>query len=187
MFIAISGLSGSGKNTVIKRLSQMRPNLKVLTHSTCTTRPPRESDGEFQTYVYMTEEDFRKGIEENHFIEHEIVHGYYYGTLKSAFEKVIEDSENDYIKDIDVKGAINLKKYLEKKTKMKTIFLDAPDKILEERLRLRGESEERIKTRLSRGELERQYKNNYDLVIENIDLELTLNAINEFLNMQDRN
>ena len=70
---------------------------------------------------------------------------------------------------------------------MKTIFLHAPDKILDERLHLRGESEERIKTRLSRGELERQYKNNYDLVIENIDLELTLNAINEFLNMQDRN
>ena len=186
MFIAISGLSGSGKNTVIKKLSQVRSYLKVLTHSTCTTRPPRESDNEFQTYVYMNEEEFKKGIEDDIFIEHELVHGYYYGTLKSAFEKVIEDVENDYMRDIDVKGTLNLKKYLENKTKMITIFLDAPDKVIEERLRLRGESDERIKTRLSRGELERKYKNNYDLVIDNIDLETTIYKINEFLNIQDR-
>ena len=64
---------------------------------------------------------------------------------------------------------------------MVTIFLDAPDDVLAERLRARGESPEKIALRLSRGGLERSYKDKYDLVIENIDLNTTLQIINDFI------
>ena len=64
---------------------------------------------------------------------------------------------------------------------MVSIFLDAPDEVLRERLLSRGESSERIDVRLSRGEFERSYKDRYDLVIENTDLTKTLDIICEFL------
>ena len=64
---------------------------------------------------------------------------------------------------------------------MVSIFLDAPDDVLKQRLILRGESQEQIDKRLSRSELERSFKKYYDLVIENIDLEKTLNTIVDFL------
>lgn len=181
MFIAISGISGSGKNTVMHHLTKMRSNLKILERSTATTRERRESDETYQTYIYMSEEEFKKGIDKGIFIEYENVHGFYYGTLKEAFQKVIEDKENDYARDIDVKGVINLKKYLTGKVDMVTIFLDAPDEELKSRLLKRGESKERVEARLSRGKLERSYKDNYDLVIENIDLNSTLQIINDFI------
>ena len=64
---------------------------------------------------------------------------------------------------------------------MLSIFLDAPDDVLAERLRGRGEEEERIKVRLSRAEEERSFKNDYDAVIENIDLEKTITKIVELI------
>ncbi len=181
MFIAMSGISASGKNTVMQKLIERRPNAKVLLRSSCTTRPPRESDGDFQTYLYLTKEEFERGIAEGRFIEYELVHDNYYGTVKAAFEEVIAHPENEYIRDIDVKGTENIKKYLAGKAKVVTIFLDAPDDVLAERLRARGESPEKIALRLSRGGLERSYKDKYDLVIENIDLNTTLQIINDFI------
>lgn len=187
MFVAISGISASGKNTVIQKLIERRKNLKVLKKSSCTTRTPRNTDKDFETYNYLTKEEFEKGIKDGIFIEHELVHENYYGTLKSAFNKVIEDKDNDYMRDIDVKGTVNLKKYLQGKVKMVSIFLDAPDEILKDRLKKRGESEEQILKRLSRSDLERSYKNHYDLVIENIDLEKTLKTIIDFLDKERKN
>ena len=184
MFIAISGISGSGKNTIMANLVKDKKNFFILTGASATTREIREEDKNYNTYVNMSEEEFKKGIVDDIFIEYENVHGNYYGTLKSAFEKVINDKENDYIKDIDVKGMINLRKYLNGKVKMISIFLDAPDELLEKRLVMRGERAERVKVRLSRGELERKYKDEFDLVVENIELKKTLKIIEDFIEYQ---
>ena len=62
-----------------------------------------------------------------------------------------------------------------------SIFLDAPDEELRRRLKERGESDERIEVRLSRGGFEREYKKYYDLVIDNIDLNKTLEIIENFI------
>ena len=65
--------------------------------------------------------------------------------------------------------------------KIVSIFLDVPDNELQKRLKKRGESDEQIKKRLSRGELERSYKKYFDLVVENVDLNNTLDIITKFL------
>lgn len=179
MFIVVSGVSSCGKNTVINELINRRNDLKVLTKSSGTSRPPRESDSQFNTYVYFTDSEFEKGIEEGKFFEHELVHGHYYGLIKSRLEEVLRDKKNDYIRDIDVKGTVNLKKFF--KDNMISIFLDAPDEVLRARLIARGDAPEDIEKRLSRGELERSYKVHYDLCIDNIDLEKTVQTILEFL------
>ena len=109
------------------------------------------------------------------------MHDNYYGTLKEAFEKVELDKYNHYIRDIDVKGVLSLKKYFKDRLKIVSIFLDAPDEVLRDRLSKRGESEEQIEKRLSRSELERSYKKHYDLIVENIDLDKTVETICDFI------
>lgn len=181
MFIAFSGVSSSGKNTVMNELIKRKKNIYVLESSSGTTREPRESDSQFNTYVYMTDEEFKKGIEEGKFFEYELVHGHYYGTILSQLERAADDQENYYVRDIDVKGVVNLKKFFEGKCKFISIFLDAPNDVLRQRLIQRGDAPEDIEKRLSRGELERSYKDRYDLVIENIDLEKTVQTICDFI------
>ncbi len=181
MFIVISGISGSGKNTVINRLLGERGNLRCLEFSSATTRPPRESDGENKTYVYMSVAEFEEGIKAGSFFEYENVHGNYYGTLLERLQYVVSHQELDFMRDIDVKGNRNLKKFFAGKCPMVSIFLDAPDEVIRERLSLRGDAPADIEKRISRGSLERSYKGDYDLVVENIELEKTIDTINKFL------
>lgn len=181
MFIVLSGVSGSGKNTIISELIKKCKNLKVLSYSSGTTRPPRESDKQFQTYVYLTKEEFEKGIEQGKFFEYEIVHGNYMGLLLERLKVVIQDKKFDYIRDIDVNGNLSLKKYFERKTPILSIFIDAPDEIIRQRLKNRGDSDAEIEKRLSRSQYERSHMDDYDLILENIDLEKTVQTICDYI------
>lgn len=181
MFIVLSGVSSSGKNTVMEALMKKRNNLRILQRSSGTTRPPRQSDARFNTYVYLSKEEFEKGIKEGKFYEFELVHDNYYGMFRSRLDDVVADTQFDYMRDIDVKGNVNLKKFFEGKCPMISIFLDAPNEVLKERLLRRGDDPADIEKRLSRSELERSYKHNYDLVIDNIDLDKTVEQINKFI------
>ena len=181
MFIVLSGVSSSGKNTVMEALMKKRDDLKILQLSSATTRAKRESDSKFNTYVYFTKEEFEEGIKRGLFFEYELVHENYYGMFLSRLEDVVNDKQFDYMRDIDVKGNVSLKKFFKDKCPMVSIFLDAPDEVLKQRLLLRGDDLEDIERRLSRSELERSYKSNYDLVIDNIDLQKTVEAISDFI------
>lgn len=181
MFIVLSGVSSSGKNTIMKELATKRKDLKILEQSSATTRPPRESDKEHNTYLFMSKEEFEKKIQSGEFFEHELVHDNYYGMFNSALEKVVDDKSCDYIRDIDVKGCVNLKRYFEGKSPILSIFIDAPNDVLRERLLYRGDNPMDIEKRLGRAEMERAYKGNYDLIVENIDLEKSVNIINDFI------
>lgn len=180
MFVAFSGISGCGKNTIMNELMKIRPDLKVLEKASGTTREPRESDKDNNTYVFLTKEEFEQRIEKGEFYEYENVHGNYYGTFKERLESVI-GNKHDFVKDIDVNGNANLKKFYKGRCKMVSIFIEVPDEILRERLAKRGESEESINKRLSRGEYERSRKGDYDLIVDNIDLKQTVSIINDFL------
>lgn len=182
MFVIFSGVSSSGKNTIMNNLTKTRPNTYILDKSSGTTRVPRESDKENSTYIFMNKEEFENLIKNDQLFEYEFVHGNYYGLLKSALQRVIDNPQNVYMRDVDVNGNTKLKKYFEGKGKVVSIFLDAPDEELVKRLRARGEDEDRIKVRLSRGEYERSKKNEYDLVIDNRDIETTTQIICDFLN-----
>ncbi len=180
MFVAFSGVSSSGKNTIINEIVKRREDFKVLDRSSATTRQPRESDKVFNIYLYMSEQDFKKEIDEGKFFEYELVHGNYYGTILSQLERAKNDDTCNYIRDIDVKGMVNLRKFFGR-DKIVTIFLDAPDDVLKARLKARGDSEEDIEKRLSRSVLERSYKPEFDLVVENIDMEKTIDTILNFI------
>ena len=177
MLVILSGVSGTGKNTIIREIMKKNSLAKIM--KSVTTRPRRESD---DCYIYMTEEEFLLRRDNDEFFETQEVHGKYYGVLKSSLEQVIHNPNEIFMKDIEVLGTEKIVKYLKGKADVLTIFLDAPNEVLFDRLIKRGESEERAKIRLSRGEMERKYKNSYDYVIENLNLQTTVEYIEKLIN-----
>ena len=178
MLVILSGVSGAGKNTVINRLLEEGDNRFLI--KSATTREPR-GGGIDNNYEFMSDEEFARREKNGEFFETIDAHAHKYATQFKELEKVTSNPQNIYMKDIDVVGTQKLVSHLADKAKVLTIFLDAPDEILRERLKGRGEEEERIKVRLSRAEEERAHKKDYDAVIENIDLEKTIKTILELI------
>ena len=178
MFIILSGVSGAGKNTVINRLLKEGDNRFLI--KSATTRKPR-GGGLDNNYEFMSDEEFDRREKNGEFFETINAHAHKYGTQFKELEKVIANPQNIYLKDIEVVGTQKLVSYLADKTKVLTIFLDASDDILKDRLLKRGENEETANLRLSRAKMERTFKDKYDMVIENVDLEDTLKKIRERL------
>lgn len=170
--IIISGPSGSGKNTVIDHLIKVYGG-KLTEIVTTTTRRPRESEIHGIDYYFITLEEFQSRVKASDFVEYEEVNsGMWYGTYKSEFQKLITTNQTA-IFDIDVKGAINVKNLYP--DNVYTIFIKAPTiDILRQRIIDRSPlSEEEIKTRLNRAELEYTYIDKYDYLLINDQLEDT--------------
>lgn len=182
MLTILIGPSGVGKNSVINALMARHPGLCYLKAVTTRAKRPGEKDA----YIHVSKKQFEQMIERGEFFEYENVHAdLMYGTLLSALEQ-IKTSGKNFIKDLDVHGAVKIQKHLGRKN-CKTIFLDAPDKVLLSRLKGRGESNEMIKVRMGRYFLERQLSSKFDKIIENIDLDETVRQIEDFVGKQNLN
>ena len=167
--IVLCAPSGSGKTTLAKHLlSQTKFNLKFSISA--TTRQIRENETDGIDYHFMSLEDFKAKIDAKDFIEFEKVYqGIYYGTLKSEIDNLIKKC--NIIFDVDVVGALTLKKYFS--SDALTIFIDPPSlKELENRLINRGvNSPDDLKERLEKAKIEIEMKSNFDYSITNDDLE----------------
>ena len=182
MLIIISGSAGVGKNTVITEILENNPKIQLM--KTCTTRPPRSTDGQMHNpYIYLTREDFEDKIKNNLLFEHEEIHENFYGVLNSSIDD-IKKREFHYIKDIGVLGQIKLKQALKNEIEVVSIFLTAPKEELIKRLKARGDFD--IDLRISRMEFELSYAKNYDYVIENLNLNKTLRKINSIIKKHEK-
>lgn len=179
MLIIVSGVSGVGKNTMINELLKRYMNMYFF--KTVTTRPRRPNETD---HYFWTEEQFAEEEAKGAFFETAEVHGFHYGTLYSELDKVASHPENIYIRDLDVYGNVAFRKELEGKVKVLSIFLEAPDNILRQRLFARGETEERINVRLKRAEMERSFLGNYDHIVENIDFDKAVATLVKIVDSQ---
>ena len=182
--IIFSAPSGSGKSTIIGHLLKRVPGLEFSISA--TSRKPRQGEQDGKDYYFLTEEDFKQRVAEDKFVEWvEVYQGTCYGTLKSEIER-IWDKGNTVIFDVDVLGGVSLKKIFGEKAL--SIFIQPPSiEVLEQRLRNRGtETEESLRKRIERAEMELQYSNQLDVVVVNDDLETAINEtetiVNNFLN-----
>lgn len=100
--VIVSGPSGSGKSTVTKIV---KDRLNIPLSISATTRKPRVGEIEGKDYFFLSEEEFKKRIEEDKFYEYANVHGNYYGTLKEVVENNLNKGLN-VILEIDVQGAL---------------------------------------------------------------------------------
>ena len=101
MLLVVSGPSGSGKTTLCRRLADSGEACYSIS---CTTRPPRPGEVNGRDYHFLTREEFVRRLETGDFLEHAVVHGHLYGSLKA---EVLSRLHNglDVVMDIDVQGA----------------------------------------------------------------------------------
>ncbi|NUN08919.1 MAG: guanylate kinase [Ignavibacteriaceae bacterium] len=175
--LIISAPSGSGKTTILKRVLAVTP--EVVYSVSATTRKPRNNEVHGRDYYFIGEDEFVDGIKENKFIEWEKVYDYYYGTYKHVLFDVINSGKNVLL-EIDVKGALNIKKQFPEAI---SVFIIPPDiKSLEERLRnRRTESESDLKKRLDLAVHELGEKDKFDYRIINVDLETAVKETHDLI------
>lgn len=180
MLVIFSGSSGVGKNTVINELLSRHKDMTLM--PTYTTRDMRPGEKEGKPYYFVSQSEFMKMLAENAFLEHEQVHGHYYGTPRKALEESARGKT--LLKDIDVKGTKNLLKRV-KGVKICAVFFTVESKeILRKRLLGRGETQ--IELRLKRYEEEQNETEWYDYIIDNIDLQQTTRLMEDIIAFEKR-
>lgn len=173
----ISGSSGVGKGTVIKEFLDKHPDFKLSI--SCTTRGKREGEEHGVNYFFLSQNEFKKCIENNEFLEWAEFSGNCYGTKKEFVEKCLSRGEN-LILEIDTKGALNVKKLMPEAI---LIFI-APPSVEELEARLRGrhtETEEAIQKRLASIKSEIENSKHYDYVVVNDTVENAVKKIEKII------
>lgn len=171
--IILSAPSGTGKSSIIEQL--MNKGLGLEFSISATSRQPRGEEQNGREYYFLSPEEFAYRVKKGDFVEWEEVYaGTCYGTLASEVERVIENG-NNLIMDIDVKGALNVKRHYGDKAL--SIFILPPSKEeLERRLRSRQtDSEEAIAKRLAKADYELDFAPQFDIRIVNDNLGTAVN------------
>jgi len=181
--LIVTAPSGSGKTTIVHHLLNHFPSLSFSVSA--TTRKKRDNEKEGIDYYFLNPDTFRQKISSGDFLEWEEVYpSILYGTLKAEIERLWTNGKT-VVFDVDVKGALNLKKYFNQKAMALFIMPPSID-TLKQRLSVRGsEDEASLKIRLKRAGEELKYQNRFDQILVNDGLEKALleaeNIVRRFL------
>ncbi|MDG6284478.1 guanylate kinase [Glaesserella parasuis] len=175
----ISAPSGAGKSSLINALLADLPRSQVQLSISHTTRNPRPGEEHGVHYYFTQHDEFKRLIEQGHFLEWAEVFGNYYGTSLPMIERSLEQGIDVFL-DIDWQGARQIR---EKVPNVKTIFILPPSKAeLEKRLIGRGQdSAETIAKRMSEAVSEMSHYNEFDYVIVNDDFQVALSELKSIL------
>ena len=179
----ISGPSGSGKDTVMKKVFEKLPDLRFSI--SCITRPMREGEKQGEKYNFISKPEFEKMIKEDLLLEYNEFVGNYYGTPLKPVEACVKNGE-DMMIEVDVNGAANIRKKLPYAI---SIFIMPPSlETLESRLRNRAtDSEEAIASRLVIAKEEMKRAGEFDYTVINDDLETAVESIVNIINKNKQN
>lgn len=167
--LIITAPSGAGKTSITRHLMRKFPQLAFSVSA--ATRRARSEEKHGRDYYFIPLEEFKFKITHNEFIEWEMVYeGKYYGTLKSELERIWKNNQIPVL-DIDVKGAIHVQQ--EYPINTLSIFIEPPSvDELKKRLTGRGsETDDSIQARISKASYEITFKDQFDEVIVNENLE----------------
>ena len=161
--------SGAGKTTLVR---DVLANFSRCVFSiSVTTRKKRETEIDGKDYLFVTEKEFLEKIKNNELVEWEKLYDYYYGTPKDFIDGYVAEGTN-VVFDVDVKGAVSIKKFYPEAV---LIFVSPPSvEALKERLvKRKTETDEDLKKRIERAEMEMSYRNRpeFDYIVYNIELE----------------
>jgi guanylate kinase len=168
----ISGASGVGKSTVLKRVLEVRPDVRFSVSA--TTRPPREGEIEGVSYYFVTHDKFKQMIAEEAFVEYDDHMKNFYGTPRDQLEEKLK--KGHVILDIEPNGAFNVRRQCPDAV---LIFIAPPSfEELERRLRSRGDTDEaQIAVRLARAQWEMDQSPKYDYIVINDQVEACADEI----------
>lgn len=173
ILIVVSGFSGAGKGTLMKKLLSVYDNYALSI--SMTTRAPREGEHEGVEYFFSTREHFEDKICKEELIEYACYCNNYYGTPKEYVEEQLLLGKN-VILEIEIQGALKVK---EKFPEALLLFVTPPSVgELERRLTSRGtETPEVIRQRLRRAGEESEGIERYDYLVINDDLDRCVEEI----------
>lgn len=176
--IVVSAPSGGGKSVVTRHIMRLYPKAEFSISATTRDKRPLEKAG--KDYYFVSKSEFKQMIENNELIEWEEIFGNYYGTMKSEIRRAL-DGDSMMIFDIDVKGALSIKKSFPDDAIL--IFLKPLSvEVLEKRLRGRAtETAEQINNRIARANLEIEMSKDFDYIVINDVLEETFRQIEEII------
>ncbi len=172
----ISGFSGVGKGTIVKKLVEKEGYALSIS---ATSRAPRQGEIHGREYFFLTREEFHSMIENDGLIEWAEYVSNFYGTPREYVEERLARGE-DVILEIEPQGALKVKAQYPEAL---LIFIVPPNaKELENRLIGRGTEEtETIKKRLKRAAEETAFIENYEYIVINDDLEDAVSDIHHII------
>jgi guanylate kinase len=185
--IILTAPSGGGKTSIMRHLMVRFPNHLAFSIS-AATRKPRGAEKDGVDYYFITAETFKQKIEEQAFVEWEMVYeGKYYGTLKSELHRIWADNKVPIL-DIDVKGAIYIQEQFP--GQVLSLFIQPPSvEELRRRLEARGtETPESLEARISKASYELSFSHAFSRIIVNDKLETACEeaemAVRQFISSQ---
>lgn len=180
LLIVMSGFSGAGKGTILKRLFEDYEDF-VFSVS-MTTRKPRIGEVEGKDYFFVSKERFEEEIAKDGLVEHATYCDNYYGTPKAYINEQLEQGKS-VVLDIEVQGALQV---MEKFPEAMTVFVVPPDtKVWLERLRGRGtETEEVIAKRVAQAKREVDFIDRYQYLIVNDNLDDAVRQMHDLVEAQ---
>lgn len=179
----VSAPSGGGKTTLCERLLAEFDSFAYSV--SCTTRAPREGEVDGADYHFLDEASFRARMAAGDFLEHAVVHGHLYGTLREEVERAFA-AGRDVLMDLDVQGAAQIRAQLARldvahplRRGFVDLFIAPPSlEVLRKRLQGRGkDSAEVIERRLQHAEQELQHWRDYQYLIVNDRLDVSYDAL----------
>ena len=174
VMLVLSSPSGAGKSSICRALLDLDKNLYLSISTTTRRKRPNEVSG--IDYNFVTLDEFEYKLKQNNFIEHAKVFNNFYGTDKSFVENKINKGK-DLLFDIDWQGAQQLREKM--RENIVSVFILPPSKKeLERRLKERGQdTDEVVKERMSEATAEITHWAEYDYVIINEDLNLSVKTV----------
>lgn len=171
--IVVSGFSGAGKGTIMKKLVSETDDFALSI--SMTTRAPREGEQHGKEYYFVTKEVFEETIANDGLVEYACYCGNYYGTPKSYVDEMLSARKNVLL-EIEMQGAMKIK---EKFPEAVLLFVMPPSaKVLYDRLVGRGtETKEVIDKRMARAVEESQGIEQYDYIVVNDDLDTCVEEV----------
>lgn len=187
ILIVVSGFSGAGKGTLMKRLMKEYENYALSI--SMTTRAPRIGETDGKEYFFVTKQQFEQKIEEDGLVEYACYCENYYGTPREYVEQQLKEGR-DVILEIEIQGALKIKKKFP--TALLLFVMPPSAEELRKRLEGRGtESREVIEKRLQRAAKEAEGIEEYDYIVINDELEKCVQEMHQLIqvahNTPDRN
>ena len=181
ILVVISGFSGVGKGTLVRRLMERYKEQYALSIS-ATTRDPREGEQDGREYFFRKKEEFEKLIENDELLEYASYCGNYYGTPKAYVEDQMAQGR-DVILEIELQGALKIK---EKRPDTFLVYVMPPDaRTLVDRLTNRGtETPEKVHERLTRALEESKEVDKYEYMLINDELDQSVEHLHSLIEVQ---
>ncbi|MEZ5078313.1 MAG: guanylate kinase [Solirubrobacterales bacterium] len=173
----ITGPSGVGKGTLIKKLLQRVPDLELSVSA--TTRAPREGEVDGRDYHFLTPDQFDERVEAEDFLEFATYSGNLYGTLRREVERRLAEGQS-VVLEIEVQGARQVRAAMRESVQ---VFIAPPDPaVLRQRLEGRGtDADHAIDARLEVASQEMAAQDEFAYRVVNDDLERAADELEEIV------